>query len=970
MDISLIEHEQFQTRHIGPRQLDVEAMLRTIGVQSVDDLIDQTVPRQIRLEQPLRLPAPVSEYEYLRTLREIASKNQVLTSYLGQGYYGCITPAVIQRTIFENPGWYTQYTPYQPEISQGRLEALLNFQTMVTDLTGMEIANASLLDEGTAAAEAMIMVHGLHNRGANGTAAHRFFVSDKCFVQTVEVIKGRSAAQGIDIIVGDVTKTKIDASFFGALLQYPAEDGSVLNYREFIAQSKKAGAFIVVASDLLSLALLTPPGEFGADVVVGNSQRFGVPVGFGGPHAGFFATRNEYIRSMPGRIIGVSIDSHNDPAYRMTLQTREQHIRREKATSNICTAQALLAILAGMYAVYHGPKGIKAIALRVKAYALLLESELVKLGFRQENVVYFDTLKISTDKKELRNKIVAVALKEGYNIRAIGSTQIGISLDETTRIEDVQRLVACFAKANRKPYGGKNLSSKLASLEAHLPEPFERQSLFMQHPVFNTHHSELEMTRYIKSLENKDLSMTHSMISLGSCTMKLNAVSELKPVSWPEFASIHPFAPSYQTKGYQVVFRELENALCEITGFAAASLQPNSGAQGEFTGLMVIHQYHLDRKQPKRTVALIPSSAHGTNPASAVMAGYEVVVVQCDDMGNIDLADLRLKAEEYTDTLGALMVTYPSTHGVFEESIKEICTIIHAHGGLVYMDGANMNAQVGLTSPAAIGADVCHLNLHKTFAIPHGGGGPGVGPICVAKHLVPYLPGHPMMRRSNKKGIHAVASAPWGSASILLISYGYIKMLGAKGVTDATKFAILNANYLKSRLEKHFSILFQGKNGRVAHEFILNMKQFKDEANIEVLDIAKRLMDYGFHAPTVSFPVHDTLMIEPTESEPKAELDRFADALIEIRKEIQEITDGKSDKSDNVLKNSPHTVFHAMSDEWKHTYSRDKAMFPLPYVRSHKFWVPVGRIDNTYGDRNIMCTCPPIESYASEMKEG
>ena len=964
MDTSHSEDAQFQTRHIGPRQDDVNAMLKTIGADSLDQLVEQTVPGQIRLDHPLRLPPPVSEYDYLRTLREVATENKVMTSYLGQGYYGCITPSVIQRTIFENPGWYTQYTPYQPEISQGRLEALLNFQTMVADLTGMEVANASLLDEGTAAAEAMIMVHGLHNRGANGSAAHRFFVSDNCFVQTLEVIRSRAVAQGIEIVVGDAMKAKIDATFFGVFLQYPCEDGSVLNYREFIAQSKKVGAYVVVASDLLSLALLTPPGEFGADIVVGNSQRFGVPMGFGGPHAGFFATRNAYIRSMPGRIIGVSIDSHNNPAYRMTLQTREQHIRREKATSNICTAQALLAILAGMYAVYHGPNGIKSIASRVRAFARLLESELTKLGYKQENVVYFDTLRISVDRKELRNKVLDLAKMDGYNLRSIGTAQVGISFDETTTIEDVERLVECFAKASRKSRRGKSLSSKLGALEADLPEPFRRRSTYLQHPVFNTHHSELEMTRYIKSLENKDLSMTHSMISLGSCTMKLNAVSELKPVSWSEFADIHPFAPSDQTKGYQKVFKELERSLCEITGFAGASLQPNSGAQGEFTGLMVIRQYHLDKKHPKRTVALIPSSAHGTNPASAVMAGYEVVVVQCDEMGNIDLADLRLKAEEHNNDLGALMVTYPSTHGVFEESIKEICDIVHANGGLVYMDGANMNAQVGLTSPAAIGADVCHLNLHKTFAIPHGGGGPGVGPICVTKQLVPYLPGHPMLKRSGKKGIHAVSSAPWGSASILLISYGYIKMLGARGVTDATRFAILNANYLKSRLEKYYPVLYQGNNGRVAHEFILNMKQFKEEANIEVLDIAKRLMDFGFHAPTVSFPVHDTLMIEPTESEPKAELDRFADALIEIRLEIQEIVDGKSDRTDNVLKNAPHTVYHAMSDDWKHSYPREKAMFPLPFVRSHKFWVPVGRIDSTYGDRNIMCTCPPVDSYA------
>ncbi|HEY6952928.1 MAG TPA: aminomethyl-transferring glycine dehydrogenase, partial [Bacteroidota bacterium] len=740
------EHEKFQTRHIGPRQQDVDAMLQTIGVRTIDDLVRETIPEGIRLGHQLRLPEAVGEYEYLQSLRSIAAKNKVVTSYLGQGYYNCIVPSVIQRTVFENPGWYTQYTPYQPEISQGRLEALLNFQTVVADLTAMEVANASLLDEGTAAAEAMIMVHGLHNRGANGSAAHKFFVSDGCFIQTIEVLRSRASAQGIEIVVGNPAKTKMDPTFFGVLLQYPAEDGSVLNYREFIAQAKQAGAFVVVASDLLSLTLLTPPGEFGADIVVGNSQRFGVPIGFGGPHAGFFATKNEFIRSMPGRIIGVSIDSHGQPAYRMTLQTREQHIRREKATSNICTAQALLAIMAGMYAVYHGPEGLKSIALRVRAYARLLESELMKLGYRQENVVYFDTLRIAVEKKPVCAKIVDLALAAGYNLRMVDGTHIGIALDETTRIEDVQNIAGVFAKASRKSYAGRNLSSRLSTLEIRLPEPFERTSKYLQHPVFNTHHSELEMTRYIKSLENKDLSMTHSMISLGSCTMKLNAVSELRPVSWPEFADIHPFAPLDQTKGYQQVFKELESALCEITGFAGASLQPNSGAQGEFTGLMVIRQYHLDRKQGKRTIALIPSSAHGTNPASAVMAGYQVVVVQCDERGNIDLADLKLKAGEYKDNLAALMVTYPSTHGVFEESIKEICEIVHANGGQVYMDGANMNAQVGLTSPATIGADVCHLNLHKTFAIPHGGGGPGVGPICVAKHLVPYLPGHPMLR--------------------------------------------------------------------------------------------------------------------------------------------------------------------------------------------------------------------------------
>jgi glycine dehydrogenase len=968
MKTNLLEREQFQTRHIGPRQSDTEAMLKLVGVGTLDELIDQTVPPAIRIGRTLKLAEPISEYDYIQALKAVARKNKVLKSYLGQGYYNCITPNVIQRNVFENPGWYTQYTPYQPEIAQGRLEALLNYQTMVSDMTGMEVANASLLDEGTSAAEAMIMLHGLHNKGANGSAAHKFFVSDKCFVQTIDVIKSRADAQGIEVVVGNYERVKVDSTFFGAAIQYPAEDGAVLDYREFIAKAKEAGAFVVVATDLLSLALLSPPGEFGADVVVGNSQRFGVPLGYGGPHAGFFATKNEFIRHMPGRIIGVSIDSYNNTAYRMTLQTREQHIRREKATSNICTAQALLAIMAGMYAVYHGPEGIKSIASRVHALAAILESELKKIGCRQENKLFFDTLKISTKDKGTAKRIHQLALKNGYNLRTIDPTHIGISLDETATIDDVQIVAGIFAKAMRKSYGGKNLKTKYAHRPIGLQKPFARTSPVLQHPIFSMHHSELELMRYIKSLENKDLSMTHAMISLGSCTMKLNAATELMPVSWPEFAAIHPFAPLSQTKGYQQIFKELEEDLCEITGFAATSLQPNSGAQGEFAGLMVIRAYHRDRKQPQRTVALIPSSAHGTNPASAVMAGFKVVVVRCDDMGNIDINDLRAKAEEYKNTLGALMVTYPSTHGVFEESIKEICGIIHAHGGLVYMDGANMNAQVGLTSPATIGADVCHLNLHKTFGIPHGGGGPGVGPICVAKHLVPFLPGHPIVNPSGKKAIFAVASAPWGSASILLISYAYIKMLGAKGVTDATKYAILNANYLKSRLEKYFSVLYKGTNGRVGHEFILNMKQFKEEANIEVTDIAKRLMDYGFHAPTVSFPVAGTLMIEPTESEPKSELDRFADALIEIRNEIQEIADGKSDKVDNVLKNAPHSAHHGLTDDWRHGYSRTKAMFPLPFVKAHKFWIPVGRINDTFGDRNVICSCPPIESYVTETK--
>jgi glycine dehydrogenase len=951
--------ERFQSRHIGPGEHDLPAMLDSIGVESLDRLINEAVPGKIRLTTPLHLPGALSEHRYLEMLAGIARKNKVFKSYIGMGFYDCIVPPVIQRNILENPGWYTQYTPYQAEVSQGRLEALLNFQTMVMDLTKMEVANASLLDEGTAAAEAMTMAHGIVSK--QSPQANKFFVSETCLPQTIDVIRTRAIPLGIELILGSHITTKIDPSFFGAIIQYPAEDGAVHDYRSFIEQVHKAGALVVFAADLLGLALLTPPGELGADIVVGNSQRFGVPLGFGGPHAAFFATKNDYIRTMPGRIIGVSIDSHNNKALRMTLQTREQHIRREKATSNICTAQALLAIMAGMYAVYHGPEGIKRIAQNVHRSAALLERELTALGYTQLNQIYFDTLKVKVGNTR---KIRMLAEAAEVNLRTIDEQHIGISVDETTRPEDVKTIASIFANA-----AGRELKSEISNANINglsYPAPFNRTSEFLTHPVFNTCQSESEMMRYIKSLENRDLSLMHSMIPLGSCTMKLNAASELMPVSWREFSRIHPFVPSDQVEGYMEIFTELGAQLCAITGLAAASLQPNSGAQGEYSGLLVIRAYHGDHGDGHRNVALIPSSAHGTNPASAVMAGCKVVVVKCDDMGNIDVDDLRAKTQEHKENLAALMVTYPSTHGVFEERIQEICRIIHENGGLVYMDGANLNAQVGLTSPGMIGADVCHINLHKTFAIPHGGGGPGMGPICVAKHLAPYLPGHPLVKTGGAKAIPAVASTPWGSSSIMLVSYGYIRMLGAAGVTEATRYAILNANYLKSRLEEHYPVLYQGKNGRVAHEFILDLRPLKQSTGVEVEDVAKRLMDYGFHAPTVSFPVPGTLMIEPTESESKSELDRFVDALIGIRGEIQEIADGKADASDNVLKNAPHTAQAALSEEWNHPYTRHKAVYPLSYLRQRKFWPSVGRINNSYGDRNIMCSCPPIESYAEQ----
>ncbi len=975
--------DSFTARHIGPNEADLQEMLKVLGVDSLDTLIEETVPSSIRLKNHLNLPDPLSEYGFLDGLRELAQKNKVFKSHIGLGYYDCITPGVIQRNIFENPGWYTQYTPYQAEISQGRLEGLLNFQTMVSDLTKMAIANASLLDEGTAAAEAMAMLARLRDKGSLDRNANIFFVSEKCFPQTIDVLKTRANPLGIELMIGNHNELEFNDMIFGAIVQYPDADGGIFELSDFIRNAHNAGALVAVAADLLSLTILTPPGELGADVVVGSSQRFGVPIGYGGPHAAYFATRDEFKRQVPGRIIGVSIDSHGNAAYRMALQTREQHIRRERATSNVCTAQALLAIMAGMYAVYHGPNRLRAIAQRIHSLAKILEIELNKLGFTQTNSHFFDTLKI--DLRELSadmlQKIKSLANEAQINFRYTdgirGSDKeggklgnynrhIGIAIDETTKVEDIRQVARIFAKAAGRNYKHTDFEGLNKEIEISYPEKLKRESDFLTHPVFNKYHSETKMLRYIKSLENKDLSLNTSMIPLGSCTMKLNATTEMIPLSWPEFSRLHPFAPQDQAQGYGEIFKELEYALCQITGFGAASLQPNSGAQGEYAGLMVIRAYYADRGESNRDVVLIPSSAHGTNPASAVMAGMRVVIVKCDEMGNIDVGDLKNKASRYRESLSALMITYPSTHGVFEENIREICSIIHENGGQVYMDGANMNAQVGLTSPAAIGADLCHLNLHKTFSIPHGGGGPGMGPICVAEHLAPFLPGHSLVPIGSEKAIPAVASAPWGSGSILLISYAYIKLLGAEGVTAATKYAILNANYIKSRLEKYYPVLYVGRKGRVAHEMILDLRQFKRSADIEVEDVAKRLMDYGFHAPTVSWPVPGTIMIEPTESEAKDELDRFCDALIAIYGEIEEIANGSQDIRDNVLKNAPHTSVEALRDEWTHPYSRTKAVYPLPFLKSNKFWPPVGRINNPYGDKNLVCTCPPLESYAEE----
>ncbi len=960
--------ESFQSRHIGPDTGAATTMLSVIGASSMDALIDEAIPSRIRLSKALNLPRGQTEHQFLRGLRDIAARNQMFKSYIGLGYYDCVTPSVILRNVFENPGWYTPYTPYQAEIAQGRLEGLLNFQTLVADLTGMEVANASLLDEATAAAEAMTMLHRVQARRIDQIAGPaRFFVADSCFPQTIDVLRARAEPLGIELIVGDVHAAEFGASVFGALVQTPDENGAVHDIREWVGRARAAGVLVAVGTDLLSLVLLTPPGEMGADIVFGNSQRFGVPMGYGGPHAAFFATREKHIRQAPGRIIGVSVDAHGHRAYRMSLQTREQHIRREKATSNICTAQALLANIAGFYAVYHGPAGLTQIARHVHARANRLARALAALGVRQRNDVFFDTLRLE-GASAARVRGLALAARLNFRYRDDG---INIAVDETTNDQDIEAIVGVFATAMGKTSSPSDHADQPSAVsggtaEDGFPVGLARTSPFLTHPVFSRHRSETKMMRYIRSLERKDIGLDTSMIPLGSCTMKLNAASEMLPVTWPEFSRPHPFVPVEQMAGYQEIFREIEQALCEITGFAAVSLQPNSGAQGEYAGLMVIRAFHRDRGDTARDVVLIPASAHGTNPASAVMVGMRVVVVASTTDGNIDVNDLRAKAEEHRQRLAAFMVTYPSTHGVYEESIRDICAIVHEHGGQVYMDGANMNAQVGLTSPATIGADVCHLNLHKTFSIPHGGGGPGMGPIGVAAHLAPYLPGHPVVRTGGSKAIHALSAAPWSSASILLISYAYIKMLGGDGMTDATRYAILSANYIKSRLETYYPVLYTRPNGRVAHEMIFDLRPLKQASGgaIDETDVAKRLMDYGFHAPTVSFPVAGTLMIEPTESEPKEELDRFCDAMIAIRSEIQAVIDGKADPKDNVLKNAPHTAAAVAADHWTHPYSREQAAFPLPYVRAAKFWPSVGRIDNPYGDRHLVCACPPLESYA------
>ena len=935
-------------------------MLQTIGAETLDQLIDETVPEPIRMKGELRLPEAQTEFEFLKELQEVAVLNKRFKSYIGMGYYGTITPAVILRNIFQNPGWYTQYTPYQAEISQGRLEALLNFQTMVSDLTALPIANASLLDEATAAAEAMTMFYGVKNKRSKGEYANVFLVDENVFDQTIEVLHTRAVPHGIEVVVADWKTWDLnDEKVFGVLVQYPGKDGLVEDVSEMVQSAKANGVYVTIAADILSLALLTPPGEWGADCVVGSTQRFGIPMGYGGPHAAYFATKEEFKRVIPGRIIGVSVDAQGKPAYRMALQTREQHIRREKATSNICTAQALLAIMAGMYAAWHGPKGIRAIAERVHAFTQILNNNLRALGYKVRHEQFFDTLCIEVEDKVI-DILHHLATFNEINLFYSNNT-VQISLDETVLEEDVDLLISLFSQA-------KGLDARADfSLPGtfNFPETLRRKSAYLTHPVFNNFHTETKMMRYLKRLENRDLSLTHSMISLGSCTMKLNAAIELMPLSWPSFSDIHPFVPEDQVQGYQEILQDLERYLCEITGLAACSLQPNSGAQGEYTGLMVIRAYHESRNEAHRKIALIPASAHGTNPASATMAGMKVVVVACDEHGNIDTTDLKAKAEQYTDSLACLMITYPSTHGVFETGVRELCKVIHDNGGLVYMDGANMNAQVGLTSPGIIGADVCHLNLHKTFAIPHGGGGPGMGPICVNEKLAPFLPGHPLVRTGGEKAITAVSAAPYGSASILLISYAYIRLLGSRGLTDATKYAILNANYIKARLEKAYQVLYSGAKGRAAHEFILDLRPFKEYCSAE--DVAKRLIDYGFHAPTLSFPVAGTLMIEPTESESKDELDRFCDAMLQIRKEIDEIARGEVLAEQSVLHHAPHTDTLLTADTWDRTYSREKAAWPLPYLRQgYKFWPFVARVDNAYGDRNLVCVCPPIESYLEE----
>ncbi|KAA3612201.1 MAG: glycine dehydrogenase (aminomethyl-transferring) [Calditrichaeota bacterium] len=948
---TLSSSNSFLHRHVGPGEAETKTMLGTMGHDSLDTFIDDVIPEIIRMQGNLNLSPALSESEILIKAKSIFSKNKVYRSVIGQGYHGTKLPSLILRNILENPGWYTQYTPYQAEISQGRLEALLNFQTMVLDLTAMDIANSSLLDEATAAAEAMGMFFSAHRQKRK-----IFFVSKHCHPQTIAVVQTRAEPLNIEVKIGDEDTFKFSDEVFGALLQYPTTDGAVKDYSDFCARAKAAQAYVTVAADLMSLLLLTPPGEFGADAVVGNTQRFGVPLGFGGPHAAFLATRDQFKRSMAGRVIGVSEDAQGNPALRMALQTREQHIRREKATSNICTAQVLLAIMASMYTVYHGPEGLRQIALDIHHLAKTLVAGLKKLGFKLAHDDFFDTIKINSSDAAL---ILKRAVAKKINLRSYADG-FGIALDEISTLDEVESLLKICA-------GQEKLSFSVLDLLAEQTEGYsgnmQRETEYLQHPVFNNYHSETEMLRYMRSLELKDLSLAQSMIPLGSCTMKLNATTEMLPVSWPEIGNLHPFAPIDQSVGYQEMFTELEKWLAEITGFVAISLQPNSGAQGEYTGLLVIRAYHKSQGNGHRNVCLIPASAHGTNPASAVMAGMKVVVVKCDDHGNIDVEDLRAKAEEANNSLAALMVTYPSTHGVFENRIKEICDIIHQNGGQVYMDGANMNAQVGLCKPAELGADVLHLNLHKTFSIPHGGGGPGVGPIGVVEHLVPFLPGHPEVKVGGDQAIGPVAAAPWGSSSIYPVSWSYIAMMGAEGLTEATKIAILNANYMAKRLAKDFHILYTGNNGWAAHEFIVDLREFKHSAGIEAEDVAKRLMDYGFHAPTLSFPVAGTLMIEPTESEAKEELDRLCDALISIREEIREIEEGKADKADNILKNAPHTAHVITADEWTHPYSREKAAYPTAWTRARKFWPSVGRVNNALGDRNLICACPPVEDY-------
>lgn len=953
-----MKKNEFLNRHVGPDRSEETTMLRAVGVSNLDELISETVPANIRMATDLNIEPGIGEYEYLNHIREVAKQNQVFKSYIGLGFNNCITPPVIQRNILENPGWYTAYTPYQAEISQGRLEALINFQTMVTDLTSMELANASLLDEATAAAEAMSMLFNVRSREEEKNGKNQFYVSDRCYAQTIEVLKTRAAPQGIELIIGDLENLDFGDKCFGLLLQYPDKNGSVLDYSDLVAEAARAGVKVAVAADLLSLTLLKPPGEWGADVVIGSTQRFGVPLGFGGPHAAYFATKEEYKRQIPGRIIGVSQDAKGNKAYRMALQTREQHIKRGKATSNICTSQVLLAVMSGMYAVYHGSVGLRDIASTIHLGAVELSKALVNAGYQQLNEYFFDTLHLQVKSQDELTKIKERSEANQMNFLYLADNEICISLDETTSENDLVTLAQIF---------GAELDQKSNDQTVLIQPSLTRTSDYLTHPVFNTHHSESEMMRYLKTLENKDLSLTHSMIPLGSCTMKLNAVAELIPLTWPEFAAIHPYSPKSQVKGYLTMIEQLEKYLCEVTGFDAMSLQPNSGAQGEYAGLMVIKAYQDSIGQEARKVVLIPASAHGTNPASAVMAGLSVVVVACDKHGNIDFDDLKAKAVKHSDDLCAFMVTYPSTHGVFEESIKEIAEIIHENGGQIYMDGANMNAQIGLTNPAIIGADVCHLNLHKTFAIPHGGGGPGMGPIGVAKHLTPFLPGHANVQVGGSQAIHSISQSPWGSALILWISYGYIKMLGGEGLTHATKMAILNANYIKTKLEAHYPILYKGVHkGRVAHEMIVDCREFKKTAGIEVQDIAKRLIDYGYHAPTVSFPVAGTLMIEPTESEALHELDKFCDAMISIRSEISELEDGTADRDDNVLINAPHSISEITADTWNHVYSREKAAYPREWTKASKYWVPVSRIDNAYGDRNLICACPPIESFMQE----